>query len=133
MNFNYLPLLTGAAGAVDLMNNPMSFGERLIQGLQVTLFGMAVVFSVLILLWGILEIFRIIFYELPKKQAEKAAKAEPVPAEPVAPAPVEAPVEAVEETDDAEIVAAITAAISVVMDKPQTSFRVVSFRRTASK
>ena len=132
MNFSYLPLLTDAASATDLMNNPMSFGERVLMGLQVMLFGMAVVFAVLILLWGILEIFRVIFYEIPKK---KAAEAEKKPAEPAAPAPapVEAPVETVEETDDAEIVAAITAAISVVMDKPQTSFRVVSFRRTASK
>ena len=132
MNFNYLPLLTDAAAATDLMNNPMSFGERVLMGLQVTLFGMAVVFSVLILLWGILEIFRVLFYELPKKKAEAAKPAEP---EAPAPAPAEEPVMAVEETgtDDAEIVAAITAAISVVMDKPQTSFRVVSFRRTASK
>ena len=134
MNFNYLPLLTDAAAATDLMNNPMSFGERVLMGLQVTLFGMAVVFAVLILLWGILEIFRVLFYELPKKKAAEAeaAKAAEKPAEP---APAEEPVMAVEETDtdDAEIVAAITAAISVVMDKPQTSFRVVSFRRTASK
>ena len=131
MNFSYLPLLTDASSATDLMNNPMGFGERVLMGLQVTLFGMAVVFSVLILLWGILEIFRVLFYELPKKKAESAKPAEP---ETPAPAPVvEEPVETVEETDDAEIVAAITAAISVVMDKPQTSFRVVSFRRTASK
>ena len=133
MNFSYLPLLTDASSATDLMNNPMGFGERVLMGLQVTLFGMAVVFSVLILLWGILELFRVIFYEIPKK---KAAEAEKKPTEPETPAPapvVEEPVETVEETDDAEIVAAITAAISVVMDKPQTSFRVVSFRRTASK
>ena len=130
MNFSYLPLLTDASNATDLMNNPMGFGERVLMGLQVTLFGMAVVFAVLILLWGILEIFRVLFYELPKKKAESAKPAEP---ETPAPAPAEEPVETVEETDDAEIVAAITAAISVVMDKPQTSFRVVSFRRTASK
>lgn len=134
MNFSYLPLLTDASSATDLMNNPMGFGERILMGLQVMLFGMAVVFSVLILLWGILELFRVIFYEIPKKkEAEAKAKAEPAKTETPAPAPVEEPVEAVEETDDAEIVAAITAAISVVMDKPQTSFRVVSFRRTASK
>lgn len=121
MNFTNLPLLTA-----------LTFGERISMGLQVLVFGMAVIFSVLILLWGILELFRIIFYEIPKK---KAAQNEPKPVEkapdPVAPAPV---VEITEpETSDEEIVAAITAALSVVMDKPQTSFRVVSFRRTASK
>ena len=35
--------------------------------------------------------------------------------------------------DEAEVVAAITAAVALMLDKPQTSFRVVSFRRTASK
>ena len=86
MNFINLPLLTA-----------LTFGERIKMGLQVLVFGMAVV---------------------------KAP-------EPVAPAPVEETAEP--ETSDEEIVAAITAALSVVMDKPQTSFRVVSFRRTASK
>lgn len=148
MRFNILPLLTDIADteavteiieatsdATDLMNSTMTFGERLKMGLEVTLFGMAVVFAVLILLWGILEVFRVIFYELPKKKAAEAEVKTTETAEP-APAPIEAAETVVEEeseTDDAELVAAITAAISVVMDKPQTSFRVVSFRRTATK
>ena len=101
------------------------------------LFGMAVVFAVLILIWAILTLFKIIFYDIPNK---KSAEAKPVASEttpePPAPAPVPEPVvEAVSEPalDDAEIAAAIAAAIAVVLDKPQTSFRVVSFRRTASK
>lgn len=144
MKFNILPLLTdiaettavaeAASSTTDLMNSTLTFGERITTGLEVMLFGMAVVFAVLILLWGILEIFRVIFYEIPKKKAAeteaKPAEADNVPA----PAPViEEAVEEVAETDDAEVVAAITAAISVMLDKPQTSFRVVSFRRTASK
>jgi len=114
------------------MSSTLTFGERIGMGIKVVLFGMAVVFAVLALLWGILEIFRIVFYEIPKKKAaEEAAKAAAntpavQPEEPV-------DVSAAEEIDEAEIVAAITAAIAVVMDKPQTAFRVVSFRRTASK
>ena len=88
----------------------MTMGERVTMGLQVLLFGMAVVFSVLILIWGILVLFRVIFYDIP------------------APTAVEEP-----EADEAEVVAAITAAVALMLDKPQTSFRVVSFRRTASK
>lgn len=145
MKFNFLSLLTdiadseviteaveNASNSTDLMNSTMTFGERITMGLQVTLFGMAVVFAVLILIWGILEIFRIIFYELPKKKAEESEAKPQEVVETVAPVEVE-PVEEVAETDDGEVIAAITAAISMMTDKPQTSFRVVSFRRTAKK
>lgn len=123
-------------GLGNLMNSTLSFPERITLGLQVLLFGMAVVFAVLILIWAILTLFRVIFYDIPNKKAAGAKSETPAPepkaVEPVA--PVEEPVAAAEPVaDDAEIAAAIAAAIAVVMDKPQTSFRVVSFRRTASK
>ena len=126
-----------SSGFGDLMQSTLTFSERITLGLEVLLFGMAVVFAVLILIWAILTLFKIIFYDIPNK---KSAEAKPVASEtvpePPAPAPVPEPVvEAVSEPalDDAEIAAAIAAAIAVVLDKPQTSFRVVSFRRTASK
>ena len=43
----------GAAGKTD-----MTFGERLAEAGQVTLLGMGMVFAVLALLWGVLELFR---------------------------------------------------------------------------
>lgn len=46
---------TGAAGKTD-----MTFGERLAEAGQVTLLGMGMVFAVLALLWGVLELFRVI-------------------------------------------------------------------------
>ncbi|MCI8386866.1 MAG: OadG family protein [Clostridiales bacterium] len=123
-----------ASGISDVMNSTLSFGERVSLGLQVLLFGMAVVFSVLILIWAILVVFKIVFYDIPNKKKAAAEAAKPVEAAPVK---VEEPVVAaepeIEEPDETELVAAITAALAVVMDKPQTSFRVVSFRRTASK
>ena len=131
--------VTQAAEATDdisnLMKSTLSFGERIALGLQVLLFGMAVVFAVLILIWAILVVFKIIFYDIPnKKKAAEEAAAKPAESVPVI---VEEPAPAVEaaadEPDETELVAAITAALAVVMDKPQTSFRVVSFRRTASK
>ncbi len=115
------------------MQSTLTFAERISLGLQVAGLGLGVVFSILAILWGVLTLFRVVFYDIPnrKKSAPKAATPEPQVTE--APAAV-AEIEAVAvEADEAELIAAITAAVSIVMDKPQTSFRVVSFRRTASK
>ena len=103
-----------------------SMADRLSYGLQTTLLGMSVVFSVLILLWAVLGVFKLIFAK-PEGKKETAKPAEPVPAAPAAPAP------AYSGSDDAELVAVITAAIASMLDAPETSFRVVSFRRTAKK
>ena len=108
----------------------MTFADRTSEALRVSLLGMGMVFAVLAILWGVLEIFRYVFYDLPnkgkseEKKSEKPAKAEP------APAPV---VTEVAVADDGEIVAAITAALCVVLDKPATGFRVVSFRKTGTR
>ena len=126
-----------SGGFGEAMSSTLTFGERIALGLQVTGLGLGTVFCILAILWGILTIFRVVFYDIPngKKAAPKAEKPAPAPAP--APAVVEPEVElaplAYSASDDAELVAAITAAISMVMDAPQTSFRVVSFRRTASK
>ena len=112
----------------------MTMGERVTMGFQVLLFGMAVVFAVLVLIWGILVLFRVIFYDIPNKKNASAKPAATSSTEEAAPEMEPVP-EAVEEpeSDEAEVVAAITAAVALMLDKPQTSFRVVSFRRTASK
>ena len=105
----------------------MEYTEAIPYGLKTALLGMGVIFAVLILLWAVLSVFKLVFYKGGKSEA---AKTVPAPEPTAAPAPV--PV-APTATDDAELVAAITAAIAVVMDAPETSFRVVSFRRTAKK
>ncbi len=107
-----------------------SMSDKLFYGLQTTLLGLGIIFLVLGILWLSLVIFRFVFYDLKNKKTEAPAVKAPAPA-PVAEA-VATPM-SVSEADEAELVAAITAAISIVMDQPQTSFRVVSFRRTASK
>lgn len=109
-------------------SKPLEFSDAIGYGLQTALLGMGVIFTVLSILWAVLSVFKTIFYKQPKTEKEAApVKVEaPVPVEPVpAPAPAEA--------DDAELVAVITAAIAAMMDAPQTSFRVVSFKRTARK
>lgn len=122
---NMIPLLLTAA--VD-PTKVMEFADAIPFGLKTTLLGMGVVFAVLIILWIILSVFKFVFY----KPAGGDTKTEaPVPAAPAPAAP--APVQSAPAADDEELVAVITAAVASMMDKPATSFRVVSFRRTASK
>ena len=103
--------------------------ERLALAGQMTLLGMGMIFAVLSILWGVLAIFKLIFAKPEKKKAKPAPaapKAEPV----VVPEPVVAPAA----TDDAELIAVLTAAIaayeaSLDNEVAPGGFRVVSFRR----
>ena len=93
------------------------FSETLLFGLEMVLIGMATVFSVLILLWLALTVFKLVFAK--KNTAEKTD---------VAPAPVAAPV--VTANNDEEIVAVIAAAIAMAESESSgVKFRVVSFKR----
>lgn len=111
---------------------PLEFSEAIGYGLQTALLGMAVIFSVLGTLWAVLAIFKTIFYKQPKTEKKPEPVKAEAPAPVAAPAPAPAPAEPAA-ADDAELVAVITAAIAAMMDAPQTSFRVVSFKRTARK
>ena len=111
-------------------------GDALAYGLPLSLFGFAVVFGVLILIWGILALFKVFFYTIPnaKKNPAPKVKHEPkkeVKAEPKAEAPV-APV-AQASSNDGEIVAAIIAAIESYRAANGSTapggFRVVSFKK----
>lgn len=120
----------------DVMDysKPLEFSEAIGYGLQTALLGMLVIFAVLSVLLIVLTAFKFIFYKQPKTEKKAApVKVEaPAPAPVAAPAPAPAPAEPAA-ADDAELVAVITAAIAAMMDAPQTSFRVVSFKRTARK
>ena len=101
--------------------------ERLALAGQMTLLGMGMVFAVLALLWGVLVIFKMIFAKPEKKvKPAPAPKAEPV----VVPEPVVAPAA----SNDAELIAVLTAAIAAYEasqgnEVAPGGFRVVSFRR----
>ncbi len=101
--------------------------ERLALAGQMTLLGMGMIFAVLSLLWGVLVIFKMIFARPEKKvKAAPAPKAEPV----VVPEPVVAPAA----SNDAELIAVLTAAIAAYEasqgnEVAPGGFRVVSFRR----
>lgn len=98
--------------------------ENIIPGVVVALIGILTVFSVLAILWGVLEIMRAIFSTAQKKPAEKKATPAPTTAPaPVAPAAVPAP-----ESDD-EIIAVLTAAVAAMLNKPTSGLQIRSYRR----
>jgi S1-C subfamily serine protease len=86
MNWNMIYLLTA---------NNMPMDERLGYALRMLIVGLGMVFVVLALLWGVLELSRVIFYDMPRRRREEEieaahSKAAPVPATPT-PAPAPAP------------------------------------------
>ena len=103
---------------------------------QMTLLGMVMVFAVLAILWAVLAIFKLIFAGKSPKQP-RTEKPAPVKKEkPVkAPAPKKEKAEpvAASKSNDAELVAIITAAVAAYMADEgaeyQGGFRVVSFKR----
>lgn len=133
MNTTLFMLEAGAVGGKVIEYSNWTFADRVSEALSVSALGLGTTFAVLAVLWGILEIFRFFFYDLPKRRSGEVKKEEK-PAKQVKPAPVAAPTAPVANiSSDAELVAAISAAIAVVLDKPTTSFRVVSFRRTGTR
>ena len=114
---------------LNLLSDSLSLGDRFNYMWVGVLVGMLVVFSVLALLWLILEAFGAV-----ARKGEKAAQ--PAPAV-VAPAPAPVPETASTENDE-EIVAAITAALAVYMEEAKAAnpsingFRVVSFKKVGS-
>ena len=103
-----------------------TLGERTTYALSHTAVGMLIVFGVLGVIWAILAVFKIVFGG--KKEKKESA---PAPAKKAAPAAAPAPVAATASSDE-EIVAAITAAITLMREAEGSTgaFRVVSFRRT---
>lgn len=106
-----------------------NFGQRLVTGLGNLVLGMIVVFAVLTILWLILEVVGKIFAKSDAKAAAKKAAE--------APKTVEAPILVEEEDNDEELVAAITAAVTLCLEAENggeaPAFKVVSFRKTYSK
>ena len=120
-----IPVLVDLTSA-DVTKPIENMADRLSAAGQTVVLGMLAVFAVLAVLWLVLAIMGKFFTNGTNKPKEEKKEA---PAAPIAvaeavqtPAPV---------ANDEEIVAAITAAISLMLDKPQSAFRVVSFRQAS--
>ncbi len=132
----FLPLTAADLGGSMDLSTPI--GERISVGIEVSLLGMLVIFAVLGLIFAILCLFRVVFYDIPnrKKQDESTAY-QPAPAPALKPAPKPkakpepTPVVSAPAADDS-LIAAITAAVAAYMQaegRAPGSFRVVSFRK----
>lgn len=117
-----IPVLVDLTSA-DVTKPIENMADRLSAAGQTVVLGMLAVFSVLAVLWLVLAIMGKFFTTAPKAEKKEEPAAAPVVVQPVQ---TNAPV-----SNDEEIVAAITAAISLMLDKPQSAFRVVSFRQTS--
>ncbi|MHB1151441.1 MAG: OadG family protein [Eubacteriales bacterium] len=127
----YSHIMMLAANAVTSIDRSVPMSERLLMGTKTLLLGMGIVMFILALLWGILELFKVFFYDIPNKrdkktQDEPEIEDMPAPAEPVP--------DYTDDTSDDEIIAAITAAITAYRDIESDSeytggFRVVSFKK----
>ena len=122
--------VVGDAIESERLTTSMELSDRIGYALQRTLIGLIIVFGVLAVIWLVLSLFKVIFYQDPNKKTEEK-KSEPKPAPTPAPAPVAVqPVQ-----DDGAVIAAIVAAISAMRNEEGITdgFRVVSFKRGTNK
>lgn len=127
----YLIGLSEVSKDQSLVNDIMpSIADRFQVGLQTVALGMLIVLSVLATLWIILEIVGRI---ASKKTADVTKKVKTESTESIEPSPVVS--QEISYENDEEIVAAITAAISLMLEAenaPVKGFRVVSFKRASN-
>lgn len=129
MNIQMMTVFALKAGS-DMKYQAFS-PEALAKAAEVAVFGMAMVFLVLAILWAVLAVFKVLFGG--EKKAENASVEEnTAPVATVEPEPVAA-------QDDGELIAVITAAIEAYRasesggDEDYASgFRVVSFKRAGA-
>ena len=96
--------------------------ENITQGAVVAIIGLCTVFAVLAILWGVLELMRIIFTAKSKKTAKPAPAAATVA--PVAPS--------AQAEDDSELIAVLTAAIAASLNQSTYNLKIKSYRRVDS-
>lgn len=97
--------------------------EALQEGLFVTVLGLTIVFAVLIILWGVLELMRILLNK-PAKQGEAAEQTTTVIQQQTVPI--------IQTTEDEETVAVIMAAIASSMNTSTYHLNIKSIRRIPS-
>ncbi len=110
----------------DNIDADASLADRALVGGQVVLIGMGVVFGVLILLIGILQLFKL--FSVKKSDAPASA---PAPTSSPAPAPVASvqPAVAASSSDEEKIVAVASAAIAAARGESECNFNIVSIKK----
>jgi sodium pump decarboxylase gamma subunit len=111
------------------MENVMTMADRIQLGITTTVVGLGIVLAVLAILWGVLELFRVFFYDMPRKKAA-AEKAAAQPAEPAPQPVVESPKPAAQQEDEEELIAVLTAAVAAAMGTSANGLYIKSYRRT---
>lgn len=106
-----------------LTGKGVTIGEALSTGGETTVIGLAIVFSVLIILMIVLMLFKVIFYRVPKPQSTVSVqKTEP-----------EETVLEVQETDEDELIAVLTAAVAASLNTSTYNLQIKSYRRVDNK
>ena len=101
------------------MEQSLTWAQKLSQGLITTIVGMLIVFSVLFILYLLLNLLKVVFYR--EKSKEKIL-------------PVETKMEPVKKDDDNELVAVISAAFYQMLgDNSMQKYNIKSFKRVAKR
>lgn len=136
--------LAAAASIEDVMNNGMSFQEKTSMSLEMLADGLGTVFLVLIILWGMLSLCRVIFYDIPNKRKSSASSdSDKADSDTVDEESAVYDADTLDAEDETQLIAVITAAVAAYREaenlengvensEADTSFRVVSFRRAKS-
>lgn len=128
MNLTTLTKLASTAaeatngGYGNHINADSTFAERALFGGEVMLIGMAVVFGVLLLLIGILQLFKLFGNKEAKVKEETAKPAAPV-------APVATAVPATGSNEEESVVAIATAAIAAYRGESDCAFNIISIKK----
>lgn len=109
-----------------IITDDSSFLDRLSLGGQTMLLGLLVVFAMLFVIYLCMMIMQAVFTRRSKKAAKKTV---PVMSTEVPAPAVQTTDAAFTQTDDTQLVAAITAAIAAYTGDAPSSFRVVSFKK----
>jgi sodium pump decarboxylase gamma subunit len=115
--------------------NLENFADKLSFALQNSALGILITFSVLVLLFVVVKIVASVISGKQNKESS-TAPAEKKEAPVAAPVPAAVPTPVAQSEDNGELIAAITAAISLMLEaegKDPRGFRVVSFRRSSSR
>jgi len=113
----------GAEKYIPQMTSDVDMGTKIAFGLEKVAIGMGVVFGVLLILIGILQLFKLFAVKKPAEQTkEKPASVATAPAAP-------APSANVPSSEEETIVAVASAAIAATRGESESAFNIISIKK----